>query len=320
MLEREQLVSVVLPTYNRLAYLRQAVQSVLDQTYRRWELIVVDDGSTDGTAEYLASLGTRVRVLTLAGRGGAARARNAGVGAARGAYVAFLDSDDVWLPEKLAMQVAGLRAQSRCRWSYTFFRRINDDGEEIPLPAGRRWVACEGWILEELITVVAWVATPAVVAERSLLSDVGGFDESLESSEDYDLWLRLARRSEVALVPRALVAVRQHRDNLWRAEGPAVRASWVRVYERLLADPGLRGIHSLCRRQWVLANVSLADRHRGDGHYLAAVRRLLYAAPSGLTLLGWWRALAKTLLRPIVPARVRRRFRRGPARAGRGVA
>ena len=112
-MEREPLVSIVVPTYNRLAYLRQAVQSVFDQTYRQWELIVVDDGSTDGTAAYVASLGGRVRALTLPRRGGAARARNAGVGAARGAYVAFLDSDDLWLPEKLAIQMAGLRERTQ---------------------------------------------------------------------------------------------------------------------------------------------------------------------------------------------------------------
>ena len=107
-----------------------------------------------------------------------------------------------------------------------------------------------------------------------------------------------------------LVAVRQHRENIWRADGPAVRASWVGVYERLLADPDLAAIHPLCRRQWARANVSLADRHRGDGHYRAAFGSLLYAARPGLALPVWWRALAKTLLRPIVPAWARR-LRRG---------
>ena len=187
---------------------------------------------------------------------------------------------------------------------------MNDEGGGHPWRGGGGGVGWEGGILEALIAGVAWVATPAVVAEQSLLADVGGFDESLELSEDYDLWLRFARRSEVAVVPRALVAVRQHRENIWRADGPAVRASWVGVYERLLADPDLAAIHPLCRRQWARANVSLADRHRGDGHYRAAFGSLLYAARPGLALPVWWRALAKTLLRPIVPAWARR-LRRG---------
>jgi hypothetical protein len=120
------------------------------------------------------------------------------------------------------------------------------------------------------------------------------------------------------VVPRALVAVRQHRENLLRADGLAVRASWVGVYERLLADPGLAAIHPLCRRQWARANVCLADRHRGDGRYRAAFGRLRYAARPGLTLPAWWMAVAKTLLRPIVPAWARRLSGRQRVPSGRG--
>ena len=99
----------------------------------------------------------------------------------------------------------------------------------------------------------------------------------------------------------------------------AVRASWVGVYERLLGDPGLAAIHPLCRRQRARADVSLADRPRGDGHYRAAFGQLLYAARPGLTLPVWWGAFVKTLLRPIVPAWARRLLGR-PVPARRSVA
>jgi glycosyltransferase involved in cell wall biosynthesis len=104
-------VSVVIPTYNCESYLRQAVQSVFDQTYTNWEAIVIDDGSTDGTASYLDSVaGDRVRVLNHAHCGNPARLRNVGIAAARGAHIAFLDSDDVWFPQKLKAQLEHLLA------------------------------------------------------------------------------------------------------------------------------------------------------------------------------------------------------------------
>jgi glycosyltransferase involved in cell wall biosynthesis len=138
------LVSVILPTYNRAAFLREAIDSVLAQTWQRWELIVVDDGSTDGTRPYLATLADpRIHVLELAHDGNRARLRNRGMTRARGEYLAFLDSDDFWIPTKLERQVTDLIARHR-RWGYAHYRHVDDAGASLPIPRANEWTACDG--------------------------------------------------------------------------------------------------------------------------------------------------------------------------------
>src|SRR6266487_1823698 len=209
----EPLVSVVLPAYDRELYLREAIQSVLSQTYTNWELIVVDDGSPDETRSYLRAIAEdRVRVIECDHCGNPAAVRNVGVSAARGAYVAFLDSDDVWAAEKLATQLGQLKARPNRLWSYTFVKQIDGRGKEVQLPLASRFqrIPTSHPILKDLITFGALVATPTVVVERDLLAGVGGFDESFAFCEDYELWTRLATRAEVVVVPLPLTAVRSH--------------------------------------------------------------------------------------------------------------
>ncbi|HWG66238.1 MAG TPA: glycosyltransferase family 2 protein, partial [Rhodanobacteraceae bacterium] len=125
-------VSIVLSTYNRLPLLRRSVDSVIAQTFRDWELIVVDDGSTDDTREYLEAIeDPRVRPIWLE-HGGVTWARNAGLRLARGKWVAFHDSDDLWLPEKLEWQLQRVTAHPACRWSYTGYSFIDTNGTPLP--------------------------------------------------------------------------------------------------------------------------------------------------------------------------------------------
>src|SRR5262245_28691418 len=146
-------VSVVVPTFDAEACLREAVRSVFGQTWPDWELIVVDDGSTDGTGAYLAALNhPRVRVISLPHCGNPARVRNAGLAAATGTLVAFLDADDRWLPRKLEMQVSDLVGHPPARWSYTDMSRIDAAGRAEPLPPTVRWRPVSGRILPELLT------------------------------------------------------------------------------------------------------------------------------------------------------------------------
>jgi glycosyltransferase involved in cell wall biosynthesis len=184
-------VSVVIPTYNRARMVIRAIDSVLAQTFRDLELIVVDDGSTDDTVSRLRMLAdARIRVLSLPANSGGSRARNEGLRAARADLVAFLDSDDEWLPLKLEAQLARLRESEDPRVAVVYCPWLSRDhlaGREAPggLPA------TEGDVLDALLG--GWnVATSAALIRRGALERVGGFDESLAGAHDYDLWLRLA--------------------------------------------------------------------------------------------------------------------------------
>jgi glycosyltransferase involved in cell wall biosynthesis len=208
-------VSVVIPTYNRAWCLGEAVDSVLAQRFRDFELIVVDDGSTDATAAVLAGYGGTIRILQQENRGVSA-ARNAGIAAARGELIAFLDSDDIWLPVKLWRQVEffnrypeALICQTEEVWVRNG-RRVNP---------GRRHRKPEGMIFEPSLELCL-VSPSAVMVRRELFDRVGFFDERLPACEDYDLWLRVSCRYPVHLIETPLIVKRGgHADQLSRAWG-----------------------------------------------------------------------------------------------------
>jgi glycosyltransferase involved in cell wall biosynthesis len=214
-LRTEPLVTIVIPTYNRLPLLWSALSSVVAQTYPRWEVVVVDDGSTDGTAAMVREWGDpRVRVVTLAHGGHIGRVRNAGVKAGSGELVAFLDSDDIWLPSKLATQLRAMR-ESGARWCYTGFEMMDGQQQPIPMRAGV-YRPLSGWIVRELLTMQTGVVIDTVVVDRRLLDEIGGFSEhpSLSARDDLELTMRLALRAETVAVAETLVRVREHADRL----------------------------------------------------------------------------------------------------------
>jgi glycosyltransferase involved in cell wall biosynthesis len=210
------LVSVIIPTYNRAAWVTEAAASVLNQTYRDFELIVVDDGSTDATLEALASFWGQIKVLRRQERRGVSAARNLGAAAARGEWLAFLDSDDLWLPDKLARQMNYLRAHPDlliCQTEEIWIR----NGVRVNPPQTHRKAAGDIFLLS---LERCMVSPSAVMLHRRLLDTLGGFDETLPAGEDYDLWLRLAWREPVGLVPEPLVIKRGgHPDQLSRQRG-----------------------------------------------------------------------------------------------------
>ncbi|HEX2080944.1 MAG TPA: glycosyltransferase family A protein, partial [Longimicrobium sp.] len=192
-------VSAVIPTYNRLPLLLAAVESVRVQTFGEWELIVADDGSTDGSAEAVEALGDpRIRVLRLPRTGSPAVARNAAVRAARGEWVAFLDSDDRWLPRKLELQLSAVR-RAGARWSYTALVLVDEEGGPLPFRAGG-FRAISGHILPDLLAMRIGATMSTLMVSRALLEEVGGFDEALRMRADLDLAFRLAARAPVAAV------------------------------------------------------------------------------------------------------------------------
>jgi len=298
------LISIILLTYDREAYLREAVESVLAQTYVQWELLIVDDGSTDGTRAYLDTLtDPRIRRLLRAHCGNIALLKNIGVRSTRGSYIAFLDSDDLWLPEKLALQIADLLAHPECGWSYTGYALKNEPGRNAQWPRRRAWTPHGGWILEHVIVVQGLVVVPAVMVTRRLFEGVGGFDESLPRCEDLDMWFRLAEASPATVVATPLVKVRHHAGN--QATRGLEELAYLDTYTELLARTASPRVRSLCRRQRMHLSVNFVDRFRGAGRYGEAWRTLGISFRYAGWHPRWWIALLKTALRPAIPQPLR---------------
>jgi len=203
-------ISVIIPTYNRGWIIKEAIDSVLTQNYSDFELIVVDDGSTDDTQNILAEYKSRIRILQQDNKGVSA-ARNYGIDKARGDYLAFLDSDDIWLQNKITTQV-------------NFFKQDPDSlicqTQEIWIRNGKRvnpkkyHKKYSGMIFEKTLPRCL-VSPSAVMIKKSLIEEVGCFDETLPACEDYDLWLRISYRYPVHLIPKALIIKRGgHSDQL----------------------------------------------------------------------------------------------------------
>ena len=278
------LVSVILPTYDRLPLLRQAVASVIAQTFGDWELIVVDDGSADGTRDWLASLGDpRVRPLLLAHTGVPPRARQAALDAARGDWVAFLDSDDLWLPAKLELQLRQLADHSSCGWSCTGVQLVDAAGTPIPSRPPVPWVPHSGWVLDKLLTFEASASIQTILARRSLVRDVGGLDDAFSLRDDYDLALRLAARSELWATVETLTLVRDHpaRSTTLTREAELCRqnAAVFAKAARAAASPRIRAVCARQRAAQLIAMGVAFARERRRADALVAAARAVAIAP-----------------------------------------
>jgi glycosyltransferase involved in cell wall biosynthesis len=211
MIEGKPKVSVVIPTYNRSFLLEKAIVSVLEQTFTNYEIIVVDDGSSDNTRQVIDKFAGRVRYYYQE-NGGPSSARNRGIQAAMGEYIAFLDSDDVFFPEKLETQARALDENQEYGMVFSHAVTMDEEGH----PAGSSWKGVmSGWIYpRNLFIKNCMIATPSVMVRASVFERVGVFDESLSLCEDLDLWRRIARRYPVLQICRPLVKVRMSRSLL----------------------------------------------------------------------------------------------------------
>ncbi len=209
------LVSVIIPTYNRDWIVAEAIDSVLAQDFSDYELLVVDDGSEDCTAEILAAYGDNITVLHQSNKGVSA-ARNCGIAAAAGRLIAFLDSDDLWLPQKLSTQVKFFSDHPDAVINQTEERWIRNGVRVNPK---KRHLKFSGMIFERSLALCL-VSPSAVMIKKILFDTVGVFDEDLPACEDYDLWLRISCRYPVHLIETALIIKRGgHEDQLSRAAG-----------------------------------------------------------------------------------------------------
>jgi glycosyltransferase involved in cell wall biosynthesis len=292
-------VSIILPTFNRLELLPATIESVLAQTFSDWELIICDDGSEPPTRQYLSSLESdpRIRVHFLERTGRPSVVRNVGLRAARGELIAFQDSDDLWRPEKLQVQVASLRAKSHCRWGLTRFILV--DRELAPtrwsVETGG-WPAVGGWIFGELLRARTVVALPSVLVEAAALRELNGFDESLETSEDFDLWLRLAQLSEVDAVDEPLTLVRRHQDH-FSGRGARDFINSQKVMEKLRRCGVPSDLAAVLRRRETDIAVGLCAHFATRGHSAAAVGIVRDSFGKCWRDPVWWIGLAKNTAR-----------------------
>ena len=226
-------VSVIIPTYNRCAMVREAIDSVLAQSERNFELIVVDDGSTDDTARPLSHLAADNAALKIQrfDRRGPAAARNRGVEMARAPLIAFLDSDDLWSPEKLALQLAFMREHPDCVISQTNEVWIRD-GRRVN-PGLRNRKRGGDIFIDSLRTCL--ISPSAVMIRTELFRALCGFDELMTAAEDYDLWLRILVDHEAGLLYEPVVTRRAgHRDQQ-SATTPAIDRFRILALAKLLA-------------------------------------------------------------------------------------
>jgi glycosyltransferase involved in cell wall biosynthesis len=206
-----RLVSAIIPTYNRSRDLRIAVGTALAQTYpaSALEIIVVDDGSTDDTAAVVGELGDRVRYLKKA-NGGVSSARNHGMAAARGDYLALLDSDDEWLPTHVAEQAEFLDRHPDFGLVITDVARMDEQRRDFEIFHRREFIPVDGWVLPYVLRNPA-LAPASAMLTRAVYEDVGGFDETLRTAEDLDFHLRIALRWQIGVIEKPLTrAMRGH--------------------------------------------------------------------------------------------------------------
>jgi glycosyltransferase involved in cell wall biosynthesis/nucleoside phosphorylase len=228
-------ISVIVPVYNRQHTIKRAVDSIIAQSYKPQEIIIVDDGSTDKTKEILNSYGNKVTCISLPANSGVSRARNTGIKYARTEWVSLMDSDDCWAKDKLAKQVEYLN-------TYPFYEIIQS--EEVWIRKGLRVNPCKhhkkpvGWIWEQSLQRCL-VSPSAVLMRKSLLEKYGTFDEDLPVCEDYDLWLKISRHHPVGLDPtQSVTKYGGHKDQLSQ-QYSAMDWFRVRILARLLENEPL---------------------------------------------------------------------------------
>ncbi|MCI1193140.1 glycosyltransferase family 2 protein [Calidifontimicrobium sp. SYSU G02091] len=279
-------VSVVVPAYNAAWCVRKAIDSVLAQSFRDFELLAVDDGSTDDTFAVLSSYGRSVRVIRQSNRG-LSSARNAGIRESRGRFVAFLDADDWWMPTKLQRQVDLLQSRPEIGFVSTTARVEGSDGRLLNM-----WscTPCSGPFLPRLFGANGDVAGSgsAVMARRELLDRVGGFDESLRSLEDVDMWMRLAAVTGYACIDEPLVVILKRPDSMSRNLEVMKKASvQVMKKNRHLLPAGMQGAY--WRKCMAGVHADFAKWRYREGQRLAALREvvtLLALSPIGQGRLG----------------------------------
>lgn len=262
-------VSVIIPSYNSAQYIGEAIESVFAQTYRDFEIIVVDDGSIDDTKEVLSPYINRI-VYLFQVNGGVAKARNAGIRNAQGEYIAFLDADDVWFSEKLELQMKHLDSYPDAVLVYSDYSAFDNNGKALRKRKKEKYA---GNIFYQLIKE-NFIPTSTVVMKKEYFNKIGSFDESIEIAEDWDLWLRIARRYSICYFDKPLMKYKIHNDNMTNNIYKMLKN------ELLVLDKLFSGRVLSNKEQWLRSmSISNIYHQAGESYY---VRRELSKAKINL--------------------------------------
>ncbi len=214
----KQLITIIIPTYNRLEFLKRAVQSVIDQSYNYWQLIIVNDGSTDDTKKWCQILSDdRILYLEKINEGKPSLARNYAIPYIKGSWVAFLDSDDCWHVDKLKEQIKAAEENKQVGLIFTAVRV----GEKIRQHIFSQWTGIYDYLF---LLVANYITTSSVMIRTDLFKKLGGFNSKLTWAEDYDLWLKATNETQFYYLDKALIQYEYSLDSLTRNRESMTRA------------------------------------------------------------------------------------------------
>ena len=253
------LVSIIIPNYNYARYLREAIDSALAQTYRPVEVIVVDDGSTDGSRSVIQAYGSAIRSIFQKNEG-LPSARNAGIAMASGEFFVFLDSDDALLPDALLTLYEGFSSAPDCGIVFGYSQSVGAAGERLSFHRNE----CRSFSYKEFL-FANFILVPEAMISRRVVAEIGGFNPSFLQCEDYDFWIRSARKFEIRYIDRLVARIKSHDANLskdrvtqltWELrvllshyDGSLLtRRSLARIYHRLAYECRIQKNTALFRR------------------------------------------------------------------------
>ena len=227
-----ELVSVIMPSFNTAQLIRQSIQSVLDQTYTNWELIIVDDCSTDNTMEVIEAIAdSRIRVFQNSVNSGAAVSRNKALREAKGKWIAFLDSDDLWMPQKLEKQIRFME-ENECAFSYTNYEELDSDGNRTGVT-----VSGPARITKRGMFRYCWPGCLTVMYDREAVGLIQ--IEKIRKNNDYAMWLKICRKADCYLLDELLAQYRRGRTGSVSTHGILTMIQW---HYRLFREAEHQGV------------------------------------------------------------------------------
>ena len=229
-------ISIVIPTFNHAKFISKALESVINQTYKNWEAIIIDNNSTDDTDKVINQYNDqRIKYLKINNNGIIAKSRNLGIREAKGEWIAFLDSDDEWIPEKLERQLSILRSDKEAVFCHTNEIWIRNGTRVNQMKKHEKY---GGYIFEKCLDMCR-ISPSSSIIKKEVFDHIGYFDESLIVCEDYDLWLRIAAHYKVLFLDQPLIKkYGGHVDQLSRVEG-GIEKYRIQSLEKILSSKSL---------------------------------------------------------------------------------